>query len=153
MRSATARTAIDRFFTSDAYAVVGVSANRRKFGNAAYQTLKEKEFVVFPVHPHLSSVENDACYASVLELPGEVKSIVTVVPPPETLKVVEQCAAKGITAIWMQQGSQSPEAIARAQGLGMTVVHGECIMMFLEPVKSVHALHRFIKKLVGAYPS
>ena len=152
MSSATARTAIEAFFKSDAYAVVGVSADRRKFGNAAYRTLKEKEFVVFPVHPHLSSVENDACFATVLELPGEVKSVVTVIPPPETLKVVEQCAAKGVTSIWMQQGSQSPEAIARAQKLGMTVVHGECIMMFLEPVKSVHALHRFLKKLVGAYP-
>jgi hypothetical protein len=34
----------------------------------------------------------------------------------------------------------------------ITVISGQCILMFLEPVVSAHAVHRWINKVVGAYP-
>ncbi|MCK5571885.1 MAG: CoA-binding protein [Bacteroidetes bacterium] len=152
MKRTDTREPINTFFSSSAYAVIGVSANRRKFGNVVYRTMKEKDFNVFPVHPTLDVVEGDACWHSVLDLPGEVKSVITVVPPDQTEKVTQECMEKGISAIWMQPGSSSGAAIGNAEGHGITVIHGNCLLMFLEPVTSFHALHRWISKLVGAYP-
>ena len=148
----TSRQTIDAFFTSDAFAVIGVSADQKKFGNIVYRTMKEKEAVVYPVHPSLESVEGDACYKNVSALPADVHSVITVVPPAVTTAVVKECAAKGIKHIWMQPGSESEEGIAAAERAGISVIHGECILMFLEPVASFHAFHRFVKKVVGRYP-
>ena len=150
--SHVSRETIDGFFTTDAYAVIGVSANQHKFGNIVYRTMKEKDAVVYPVHTTLDTVEGDRCYRSVADIPAGVRSVITVVPPAVTTTIVRECAAKGITHIWMQPGSESDEAIAVAAGAGITVIHRECILMFLEPVKSVHAFHRFVNKVVGKYP-
>jgi uncharacterized protein len=147
------RSSIESFFRAPAFAVVGVSANQKKFGNVVYRTMREKGCRVFPVHRSLKTVEGQSCYASVLDVPEDVKAVVTVVPPDVTRTVVQDCIRKGITTVWMQQGSQSDEAIADAEKAGLHVVHGECVLMFLEPVKSIHGIHRWIKKLFGSYPA
>ena len=146
------RTAIDAFFRSDAFGVVGVSADRRKFGNVVYRALRERGLKVFPVHHSHDRVEGDRCFRSVRELPPEVRAVVTVVPPAATEQVVEDCIARGISSLCMQQGSESTAAVTAAGAKGIAVVHGKCILMFLEPVRSIHAFHRGIMKLIGKYP-
>ena len=146
------RETVESFLASDAFAVIGVSADRKKFGNVVYRTMKEKHAEVYPVHRTLENVEGDVCYRNVAALPANVHSVVTVVPPAVTASVVKECAARGITHIWMQPGSESKEALAEAGKAGMQAIAGECILMFLEPVKSIHKFHRFVKKVVGSYP-
>jgi predicted CoA-binding protein len=146
------KQAINSFFDSSAFAVVGVSANRKKFGNMAYRAMKDRGFVVFPVHPGLGTVEGDPCFPSVGDLPGEVTSVITVVPPSVTEGIVSDCIAKGIRAIWMQPGSHSATVIQKAREAGIVVIEGQCIMMFLEPVNGFHAFHRWVKRAVGSYP-
>lgn len=146
------RAPIDRFFDSEAFAVIGVSADRKKFGNTVFRNMRDAGLTVFPVHPTLDSVEGEACYHSVGELPAEVNSVVTVVPPPQTERVIPLCAERGVTSVWMQPGSSSAPAIDTARAAGMNVVDGQCILMFLEPVKSIHKVHRWINKVVGTYP-
>jgi len=149
----TSRADIEGFFQSKEYAVVGVSADRRKFGNSVFRTMKEKGFTVYPVHPVSETVEGVKCYRSVADLPSAVESIVTVVPPAITENVIQEGIAKKVRHIWMQPGSVSKSAAKAAREAGATVVEGECILMFLEPVESIHALHRWIKKLLGRYPA
>lgn len=141
-----------QFFSSHAFAVVGVSANRRKFGNIIYRAMKERGFTVYPVHPALQMVEGEQCFHSIMDLPEQVKSIITVVPPKVTEDVLVDCVKKGIRTVWMQQGSESDGARDIARKYDIAVVHGQCLLMFLEPVTSVHAVHRWFKKVVGAYP-
>jgi predicted CoA-binding protein len=148
----TQRNVIDAFLSSPSFAVVGVSADRKKFGNSLYRALRERGKQVFPVHRTLETVEGDQCYRSVRDLKGRVKAVVTVVPPAETEKVVEECVEAGIEMVWMQQGSQSAKAVSAAVGNGMRVVAGECLFMFAEPVTSIHAFHRWFTKLIGKYP-
>jgi len=150
--SRASRQIVETFLSSDAFAVIGVSADRKKFGNVVYRTMKEKDAIVFPVHSTLEKVEGDVCYSSVAALPAEVSAVVTVVPPAVTATVVKECAVKGIKQIWMQPGSESDAAIVEAEKAGMHVVAGECILMFLEPVGSLHKVHRFVNKIVGKYP-
>ena len=143
---------VDAFFTSPAYVVVGVSADRKKFGNTVFRTMKEKGFTVYPVHPTQETVEGERCYKDVGSLPAEVASIVTVVPPQVTKLVVEDALAKGVKHFWMQPGSNSSAAAQAARAAGASVVDGDCILMFLEPVQSVHKVHRFVNKVFGKLP-
>lgn len=143
---------VDAFFTSPAYAVIGVSANRRKFGNTVFRAMKEKGLTVYPVHPTHETVEGEKCYKDVQSLPVGATSIVTVVPPEVTDRVVPEALTKGVKHFWMQPGSQSAPAAATARNAGASVVEGDCILMFLEPVQSVHKVHRFVKKVFGGMP-
>ncbi len=65
------RDAINTFFSSSAYAVVGVSTNRRKFGNIVYRNMLKRKIPVYPVNPKLAVVEDRKCFSSVLDLPDK----------------------------------------------------------------------------------
>jgi predicted CoA-binding protein len=114
--------------------------------------MKEKGLRVVAVNPKHYQIDGIKCYASVFDLPSEVESVVVVVPPAQTEKVVHACVKKGIPAVWLQRGAESPRAIEEAEQGGISVIQGQCIIMFLEPVQGFHSVHRFFTKLVGAYP-
>lgn len=142
---------LERFFSSPAYAVVGVSENREKYGNIIYRYLKDKRFPVYPVNPNHAQVEGDKCYASVSELPDTVKSVVLVVPPEATEQVVLECKAKGITAVWMQPGAESFEAIAYANANGVAVIYNACVMVMLTGVSEYQGLKQWLTESIDVY--
>jgi predicted CoA-binding protein len=137
---------IQSFFGERRLAVVGVSRTKG-FGNAALRTLRAAGWEAFPVNARADKVEGERCWRSLGDVPGPVGGVVCVVPPAETEKVVEECARVGIRKIWMQQGSQSEAAIRAARAHGMTVVAGECVLMYARP-RGVHRLHRFFHELL-----
>jgi len=148
----TSMAAVGGFLGQQTLAVVGVSRSRRKFGNIVFRSLKEKGYRVLPVNPNVESVEGERCYPSLAALPEPVGGAVLVVPPPETEQVVREAAAAGIRHIWMQQGAESDAAIRYCEDEGLNLVHGECIMMFAEPVGFGHRLHRLLWGLLGKLP-
>lgn len=151
-KTKVSRAEVDEFIAQETLAVVGVSRDRNKFGNTAYRNLKEKGYRVFAVNRNIDQVEGDPCYPNLAALPEKVDGVVIVVPPKETEQVVREAEAAGIKRVWMQPGAESPEAIAFCEARGIAVVHGECIMMFAPPVKSVHRLHRGVMGLFGQLP-
>jgi len=41
--------------------------------------------------------------------------------------------------------------LALVKDLGLSAVSGKCIMMYAQPVTSVHSWHKFFAKLFGQY--
>jgi len=111
------------------WAVIGVSDDREKYGNKIYRDLRSAGYLAFAINPKLTIVEGDPCYASLKDLPELPDVVDLVVPPAVSLKVVEECLALGIKRIWFQPGSESEEAVKKAQDGGMEVVHDACIMI------------------------
>ncbi len=72
--------------------------------------------------------------------------------PAQSEKVVSDAAAQGITRVWLQQGAQSEAALAICREKGLQTVCGKCIMMFAEPVASIHGVHRWFAKVFGQLP-
>ena len=72
--------------------------------------------------------------------------------PAQSEKVVAEAAAQGIRRVWLQQGAQSEAALALCREKGLQAVSGKCIMMFAEPVGSVHGVHRWFAKVFGQLP-
>lgn len=148
----TSKSNVDDFVAQRTLAVVGVSRQGRKFGNMAYKELRKRGYRLFPVHPQAETVEGDRCFASLGELPEPVDGVLIVVPPAHTEQVVRDAARAGIKRVWMQQGAASPEAIRFCEENGIREIHGECILMFAEPVKSLHSFHRWVWGLLGKLP-
>ena len=67
-------------------------------------------------------------YPSLKELPLIPDMVMTVVPPKVTEQVVDACHKLGIKTIWMQPGSESDAAIAKAKEYGMDVIAHACFM-------------------------
>jgi predicted CoA-binding protein len=149
----TSQKSVDEFFTCKNLAVVGVSRKKSKFGNAIYKELKKKGIDVYGVNPNMDTIDGDKCYHDLKELEGKIDGVVNVVSPAQTNEVVKEANEIGVKNIWMQQGSESEEAIKYCQENGINEVHKECILMFAEPVKSFHSFHRWIWKVIGKLPS
>ena len=133
-------------------AVVGVSSKGNGFGVSVYDHIKNNGYKVYAVNKNGGFSRETKLYNSLSQIEDRIDGVITVVPPAETEIVVQQSKELGIKNIWMQQGSQSNSAIEFCKENKINVVYGECIMMFVEPVKSIHSFHRFIKKIVGKYP-
>lgn len=147
------QSAIHEVLAQRALALVGVSRNGKKIGNGIFRELKGKGYKILAVHPQAETIEGDPCYPSFKSLPEKVGAAVICVPPAQTEQVVQQAFEAGITKVWLQQGAESDAAIRFCENHEMTIVHGQCILMFAEPVRSFHGFHRWLWKLIGKYPS
>jgi uncharacterized protein len=149
----TSHEAIREIMAQRTLALVGASRNGKKFGNAILRELKAKGYSVLPVHPQAESIDGERCYPNLNSLPEKVGAVVVCVPPVQAEQVVQQAHEAGIDRVWLQQGAESYATVRYCEKHEMTTVQGQCIMMFAEPVKSIHGFHRWIWKLIGKYPS
>jgi len=148
----TSKAAVDDFLAQRTLAVVGVSRSGKRYGNMAYKELKAKGYRLFAVHPSAEQIGGERCYPSLEALPEPVGGLLVVVPPAQAERVVREAAAAGIRRVWLQQGAESEDSIRFCQGKGISVVHGECILMFAEPAAFYHRMHRWVRRLLGKLP-
>jgi predicted CoA-binding protein len=149
----TSKKIVDEFLLQKKIAIVGVSRKKTKFGNAIYKELKQKGYQVFPINPHINIFEGDACYPDLLSLPEKVDAVVINVPSVQTEKVVREARQAGINKVWLQQGSQSEEAVKFCEENGIDYVNNECILMFAQPSAFIHRAHRWIWGVLGKLPA
>jgi len=143
------RTTIEDFLHQKHIALVGVSRDTRSFANVVYRQLRDAGHTMYPVNGNALTpiLEGDACYARISKVPDPVDGVLVMVPARLAADVVRDAIARGIPRVWLHrgvgQGAVSREAVALCEQAGVAVVDGACPLMFLEPVKSVHRLHRF----------
>lgn len=118
-----------QFLASRPVAVVGASSNREKYGNIILRNLRDRGWEVYAVNPREREIEGQPAYASLAECPSRPELAVMVVPPPVTLKALDEAHALGIERIWVQPGAGSPEVAARARELGLGLIDDACIMV------------------------
>jgi predicted CoA-binding protein len=89
-------------------AVIGASADRRKFGNKAVRAFREAGYRVIPITPRHSEVEGEPAFASVLDFPESIDEA-----------VLDSLAQKGIGEVWFNPGADAPAVLTRARALGI----------------------------------
>jgi uncharacterized protein len=146
------RKAIELFLSSKKIAIAGVSRNPKKFGYTVFKELSQKGFDVYPINPNTNSLGGTPCFQSVSALPSNVKNLLIVTPKNQTTGLIREAVSNGISGIWIQQMSETPEAIQFAQENNVNLISKQCILMWAEPVKSFHRFHRNLKKLFGLLP-
>jgi len=142
---------IQSFLKQKKIAIAGVSRDKKKFGRFVFNELSTKGFSVAPINKNTNEIDGVKCFSSFNDLNEKFESALITVKPTETLSAVKSAVNAGIKNIWIQQGSESDEAINFCKNNNIPFISNECIMMYAEPVKSMHSLHRFIWKLIGKY--
>jgi uncharacterized protein len=103
-------------------AVIGASADRRKYGNKAMRAYLQQGYTVIPINSHESEVEGHRAYASVLDVPGEIDMATLYVPARSGLQVIEDIAKKGVAEVWLNPGADDDEVVSRARELGLNTI-------------------------------
>jgi predicted CoA-binding protein len=131
------------FLAQRRLAMVGVSHEPKDFSRMLFRAFRERNFDVVPVNPGTKDIEGTTCYPRLQDLEPPVDTALLMTPPAVTDEVVKDCADAGIRRVWMYR--KSPAAVAFCEAHGMSVIAGECPMMFLPQVGFIHRLHRWIR--------
>ncbi len=127
------RDRIAKFLAGKTFAVVGASADRKKFGNKVLRCYMDKGYAVYPINPKASEVEGLVAYKSLGDLPETVHGISIVTPPSITEQVVSAALSLGISHVWMQPGAESAAAIDQCEANGISVIAGgPCLLVEID---------------------
>lgn len=143
---------IDHFLDCKSMAIVGASRNEKSFSAQVGDHLSKLGYNLWYVNPQFEphEVENQRIQ-SIAMLPDNVDHLLVLTPKSQTESVVQQAIAKGIKEVWIQQYSETPEALELAQYNSLNPIHHQCIFMFTQP-KGIHKFHHSLKKLFGSLP-
>jgi predicted CoA-binding protein len=149
------KESVRSFLDGHRIAVIGASDRKDSFARTIDQALVEHGYEVVPVNPRLTELDDRPCYATVADIPEAVDGAIVMVGPDHATQAVEDVAAAGVEKIWLFKGvgaagAASPDAISACERHGLDTVAGACPLMFLEPVASVHKVHRSIRRMRGA---
>jgi len=84
-------------------------------------------------------------------LPADVKGLLIMTQKSQTAEIVRQAKEIGLKQIWIQQSSESKEAVEILKGSDINYITGQCILMYYKP-HSIHKFHAGLKKFFGRYP-
>lgn len=109
-------------------AVVGCSPRPERPSHQVAAYLLESGYRVIPVHPGHREVLGEKCYPSLRDVPEQV-DVVDVFRRSEFVPgIIEDAIHIQAKAVWLQDGIDVPEAVARARRSGIRVVVDDCIM-------------------------
>lgn len=143
---------VQEFVSQKTIAMAGLSRDEKAFSSNIRKELQSKGYRILAVNPNASTIGGEACYPSLSALPEKVDGVLIVTPASQSDKIVHEAAARGIRRVWIQPGAHSDAASAACAQHGLTAVSGKCIMMFAEPVSSIHGVHRWFANLFGTMP-
>ncbi len=110
-------------------AVVGASPNWNRPSYFAMKYLQGKGYRAIPVNPSAVGGEilGEKVYATLADIPERV-DMVNIFRRSEAVgPIVDDAIAIGAKVVWMQLGVRNPEAAARAEAAGLTVVMNHCV--------------------------
>lgn len=142
---------IEEFIAAEPIAMAGVSRNPRKFGFTAFRELKEKGMNIIPVNPYAKEVHGAQVFNDLKSLPPGVKGLLVMTRKNETLNLIREAKGLGLKQIWIQQNSESREALEELRNSDINYITGQCILMHYKP-HSIHKFHRSINKFFGKLP-
>jgi predicted CoA-binding protein len=110
------------------WVVVGLSPDPRRDSHRIASLLQRRGKRVIAVNPHAGEVLGERAYASLLDLPGDVKVDVVDIfrRASDAGAHVDEAIAIGARAVWLQLGVIDEAAAQRARDAGLLVVMDRC---------------------------
>lgn len=100
-------------------AVIGASNDRSKFGNKAVRSYLAHGHSVYPVNLREATIEGQAAFRSILDVPADLDATLVYLPPATTLRVLPDIARKGPGQLYLNPGSEDDAVVAEARRLGL----------------------------------
>jgi len=143
---------INHFLDCKTMAIAGASRNEKSFSAQVAKHLTKLGYNLWFVNPGFEPNQTaNQRVQSVSALPEGIHLLV-LTPQNQTESVMQQAVDKGIKDVWIQQQSETIEAVNLARTNSINLVHGHCIYMFSQP-EGMHKFHHRIKKLFGSLPT
>ena len=110
-------------------AVVGLSSKPHRASHEVAAYLQSAGYRIVPVNPNETRVLGERAYASLADIPREIRADVVDVfrRSEETPAVARDAVAIGAKALWLQEGIENEEAARIAIEGGLDVVMGVCM--------------------------
>ncbi len=144
------------FLEGDPIAVAGVARDGRLPANAIFRRLRDTGHKVVPLNPNAEEVEGVRCYPDVLALPETPQGVVVATHPDVSVRVVDQCAERGVPRVWLHRsfgdGSVSEDAVRACDDRGIECIVGGCPLMFCGQVDVGHRFMRWWLQRRGRVP-
>ncbi len=137
---------IDHLFHPRSVAIVGASSKEKSFGRMFLEGIMRMGFEkIYPVHPRDTEILGLKAFQSVKAIPDEVDLAILMTPPGDTLRIVGECAEKGLKSIIVftagfgekgEEGKKIQQEIARiARQNGIRVVGPNSIGVYCPSAK------------------
>ena len=108
-------------------AVVGLSPRPERPSHRIARRLQDWGYRIIPVRPGPAALLGEKAYARLGDLPHKPDLVDVFRSAEQVDKVVDECIALGLPAIWIQLGIVNEQAAERARAAGMFVVMDRCI--------------------------
>jgi uncharacterized protein len=147
---------IHDFLGQKRLAIVGVSQRPNDFSRALFREFRERGYDTVPVNPQAREIDGQACFARLRDVEPPVDGALLMTSPAVTDSVVRDCSEAGVKRVWMfratGKGSVSTDAVKFCESNGISVIPGECPLMFLPAGAWFHRFHGMLRKITGSYP-
>jgi predicted CoA-binding protein len=140
----TTKADIGTFLSYKKLALLRWSSTAPVIGGRLDDELKPKGFEI-----SLAYLQEGDAGPRLASLSGKVDGLIIATPKAHCLLAAKEAIAANMPRVWIQNGCQSPEGLALLEEKGVPVVCKECVMMYAEPVKSVHSFHRWLWGKLG----
>ena len=100
-------------------AVVGASADRRKYSSKAIRAYLQEGWDVYPVNPKGGTIEGLQAYASVRDIPVSIDRVTLYLPPTVGIKVLPDIAAAKPSEFFVNPGAEDDAFVEKAKNLGL----------------------------------
>lgn len=113
--------------SSRVIAVVGHSDRPSRVSYQIAQFLKKRGYIVYPVNPTISLIDEQICYPSLKEIPEPI-DIVNVFRRSEfVMEVIDAAISVQAKTVWTQLGIYDNTAAQKAIESGLNVIMDRCI--------------------------
>jgi len=108
-------------------AVVGLSPKTKRPSHQVAKAMQGYGYHIIPVRPAVDEVLGEKAYASLDEVPAPIDLVDVFRAPEHIAPVIDACIARGVQAVWLQDGVVNEAEARRAQDAGMLVIMDRCI--------------------------
>lgn len=108
-------------------AVVGASPNPARPSHRVAAALQGWGYRIVPVRPGVERVLGERAYPDLAQVPGRIDLVDVFRAPDQVDPIVDVCIARGVPALWLQDGVINAAAASRARDAGILVVMNRCI--------------------------
>lgn len=126
------KTLKEEMLSKKSWVVVGVTANKKKYGYKIWKTLREHNYETYGVNPNYDEIEGEKIFHSLKDLPKKVEVLDMVVPPKIAIKTLEEAKELGIEYIFFQPGTYNEEVVNKAKELELKYLVDDCIYAILK---------------------
>lgn len=113
--------------TMKTIAVVGLSPKPERPSHGVARGMQRFGYRIIPVNPGHAELLGEKSYPDLLRLPGPVDLVDVFRSPEHVDEVVDQCIARKLPALWLQEGVVNEKAAQRARDAGIFVVMDRCL--------------------------